>query len=189
MTFTPSFLGDRGYGTGLQYYHHVGMQKNGLIWMSSMPRIPSMLLGRITLERTGQRENRYFGSYRTPSSPPRNIGIITFHFDGLSDLDTVRDFDFYTNDSIKSSDVGGPGASGISSGIFSTFSWKGQFKKKPALLTTLVSLTAIMFKYFLESDCPVRRWFSINPRGPFLQSASFLGLECRLYNFQTKPYG
>ena len=126
MTLTPFSFGRRGYGSEVQYRHIFSNKKwfeFDTLYASDAVYAP----GKLDMEKTGYRENRYFGSYEHHFSTSEHWNH-HFRFDGLDDLDVVRDFDFYTIDSIKAPDIGASGFLNFRQSLFQ-LSLEGNFRR------------------------------------------------------------
>ena len=107
MTLSPSLFGQRGYGSEFQY-RHIFAPKT---WfeIDTLYAYDSIYApGKLSFDKSGDRTHRYFAGYEHHFSTSEHWNH-HFYFDGLNDLDTVRDFDFYTTESIMGPDLGGSG--------------------------------------------------------------------------------
>ncbi len=112
MTLTPSMFGKRGRGSEFQYRYLYDEKK----WFEVDMLYASDPLY-IQEGRGRSDKNRYIGSYEHHFSTPE-MWNHHFFLERLHDLDTVRDFDFYTKDRIKSPDVGGSAFLGFRRDLF-----------------------------------------------------------------------
>jgi len=107
VTFAPGVFGSRGYGGEFQYRHNLAestwVQANSLLINDKIyePYKNSKDI-------SGDKVGRYFSDLEFHSSY-KNIINGHFYYNRASDLDTKRDFSFFTNERIDGSEVGGGG--------------------------------------------------------------------------------
>ena len=110
MTITPSAFGNRGLGMEWQYRQVLGDRKwfelNSLQLFDSIYR-PDIGISSDAKD-TGRNEFRHFSDYEHHFSVGNNLNHHIYFNDG-SDLDMVRDFNFFTSPKIRGSELGGGG--------------------------------------------------------------------------------
>jgi len=103
-TLTPSFFGNRGLGTELEFRHDpfdgFQYQTRGLFANDTIYQP-----GKIEREKTGTTEFRYLGQWEHHYTNKDNFNH-HFNYTKLRDTDLSRDYQFYTDDKVLSPDSG-----------------------------------------------------------------------------------
>lgn len=103
MTLTPTFIARRGYGAELQYRHALGRKR----WFEA-----ETLHISDRVHRKGERTHRWFGTYEHHVSTGSRWNHHLL-LNRQSDLETIRDLDFHTEDHVRGPDLGGSGFLGF----------------------------------------------------------------------------
>ena len=103
-TATPSFFGKRGLGSELEFRH---TPFDGLSYQLDGIGVNDQIyeVGKDQRTESGTKDFRYFGQWEHHLFSGKNISH-HFVFNRPSDFDLSRDFQFYTNDKVLSSDTG-----------------------------------------------------------------------------------
>tara|TARA_Y100000780_G_scaffold214108_1_gene215462 strand:+ start:10269 stop:12686 length:2418 start_codon:yes stop_codon:yes gene_type:complete len=103
-TVTPSFFGNRGWGSELEFRHDpfdgLQYQTRGLFTNDTIYRP-----GKSERTKSGRSEFRYLGQWEHHYSDKENFNH-HFNFTKLRDYDLSRDYQFYTDDKLLSPDSG-----------------------------------------------------------------------------------
>ncbi len=103
-TITPSFFGNRGWGSELEFRHDpfdgFQYQTRGLFTNDTIYQP-----GKVERKKTGTSDFRYLGQWEHHYTNNANFNH-HFNYTKLRDFDLSRDYQFYTDDKILSSDSG-----------------------------------------------------------------------------------
>jgi len=107
LTFSPAVFGKRGFGNQLQYRHNLFANtwtEFNTLMINDEIYVPK----KVTKDKSGKKEFRYFSDIELHSGYKEFLnGHI--YFNNSSDLDTKRDFGFFSNDKIQGTEFGGGG--------------------------------------------------------------------------------
>lgn len=162
MTLIPSTFGDRGLGGELQYRQNIKEKtwfEFNFLGINDRIYAP----GKFDKIPTGGREFRYFGEFEHHFSHKQNWNG-HFFYSGLGDLDTIRDLDFYTENRLLGSEVGGGGFIETRSSLFSVtaesyfnrnilYNDPKKFDHDYVQMLPKVSLSSVPYNLF-QSDMP-----------------------------------
>ena len=104
MTFTPTFLARRGYGTDIQYREVFGENK----WIKFNNRMVNDSIfspGKTDTQLSGEKYFRNFVDLETHMQWSNDF-TQHFRFTGMKDLDMIRDYNEFTEEYLQDSDVG-----------------------------------------------------------------------------------
>lgn len=169
MTLTPSTFGDRGLGGELQYRQNIkektwfelnALQLNDRIYEPD--KVEKTLSGKKTYRQFSDLEAHYVSKQFLNSH---------LYFNNTSDLDTVRDLDFFAKDRIRGTEVGGGGflegrSSLFSLGVESYFNQNmlitdpNKFDNQYVQILPRISLNSVPYN-LVHSDYPFLKNISV----------------------------
>ena len=107
MTLTPSLWGDRGWGHQFQFRQILG-EKKWYEFNSFKIEDRIYLPHKKDLTLSGEKIFRHISDYEHHYTDGNKFNH-HFHYAAMKDLDSIRDFNFYTDERIKGSEIGGGG--------------------------------------------------------------------------------
>ncbi len=107
MTFKPSFYGRRGYGNDLQYRQVFGHKQ----WVNLETRMLNDSIYLPFKKNNDISNTKYFRSFYDIETHYQSDNSLSLHFQStmMKDLDMVSDFNNYTENYIRGSDIGAEG--------------------------------------------------------------------------------
>ena len=117
MTLTPSTFGNRGLGGSLQYRQNI-KEKTWLELNTLQINDRIYEPYKTSEELSGKKEFRHFSNFESHYIHKQFVNG-HFYFNDTSDLDTIRDMNFFSKERIKGTEVGGGGFLETRNSLFS----------------------------------------------------------------------